>query len=199
MELKIPTREDFRAFYNCVLTEAFPEEELKPLKAMEALWDMGRYRPWCMYEDGNIIGCALVWQREPGWVLFDYLCVTRERRGGGLGAALISEMLQKERGNVLFGEAEIVKFAPDGAMASRRMAFYERNGARRAKYDTLLFGVPYHTLYWAEGAVDEAELLQKHRELYREHFTNGRYEKYISIPWDESMGIPKLLPWEEEI
>ena len=51
MELKIPTREDFRAFYNCVLTEAFPEEELKPLKAMEALWDMGRYEkyisiPW---------------------------------------------------------------------------------------------------------------------------------------------------------
>lgn len=196
MELKIPTREDFRAFYNCVLTEAFPEEELKPLKAMEALWDMGRYRPWCMYEDGNIIGCALVWQEEAGWVLFDYLCVTAQRRGRGLGSQLIAAVREKERGSVLFGEAEVVRFAPDAAMAQRRLGFYERNGAKRAAYDTALFGVPFHTLYWADGTVNEAELLEKHQKIYRAYLSGERYRKFIVIPWDEAMGVPELQ-WEE--
>ena len=158
MELKIPTREEFRSFYQTDLTEAFPAEELKPLAAMEALWDAGRYRPWCCYEGGKIIGCALVWQYEPGWVLFDYLCVTAAARGGGLGSKLIAMLLEKERGSVVFGEAEIVRYAPDPDMARRRLNFYERNGARRAYYDTTLFGVPFHTLYWADGAVDEDKL-----------------------------------------
>lgn len=199
MELKIPSREEFRAFYNTDLTKAFPEEELKPLSAMEFLWDNGKYRPWCLYDGGKIIGCALVWQYEEKWVLFDYLCITHASRGGGLGSQLISMVLEKEKGNVLFGEAEIEKYAPDPAMARRRMGFYERNGAKKAYYNTTLFGVPFHTLYWADGEIDEDELLQKHQTVYREHFTNGRYEKFINIPWDESMGVPELLPWEEEV
>ncbi len=41
-------------------------------------------------------------------------------------------------------------------MAERRLGFYARNGARTAGYDTEMFGVPYKTLYWAEGKVDES-------------------------------------------
>lgn len=196
MELKIPTREEFRAFYQTDLTEAFPEEELKPLSAMEFLWDKGVYRPWCLYEDEKIIGCVFVWQDEPGWVLLDYLCITAQKRGGGLGSELIAWVREKERGNVLFGEAEIVKYAPDSAMAQRRLGFYERNGAKRAAYDTALFAVPFHTLYWAEAEVDEEELLAKHRKIYRAYLGPERYRKFIVIPWDESMGVPELL-WEE--
>lgn len=196
MELKIPTREEFRAFYRRHLTEAFPEEELKPLSAMEMLWDKGVYRPWCLCEDGEIVGCALVWQGEPGWVLFDYLCIAASRRTGGLGSRLIAMVREKERGSVLFGEAEIVRFAPDAAMAQRRLGFYQRNGAKRAAYDTALFGVPFHTLYWADGAVDEAELLEKHQKIYRAYLSSERYRKFIVIPWDESMGVPELQ-WEE--
>lgn len=199
MELKIPTREAFRAFYESDLKTAFPEEELKPCAVMEQLWDKGVYRPWCLFDGDKIIGCAVVWQHEPGWVLFEYLCVTARERGGGLGSELIALLLQAERGSVVFGESEIPDFAPDPAMARRRMGFYQRNGAKRAFYDVTLFGVPFHTLYWSDGAVDETVLLEKHRAVYRSHFTLERYEKFITIPWDESMGAPQRRPWEEDV
>ncbi len=199
MELRIPERREFCDFYEHDLKEAFPAEELKPLHAMEQMWDEGVYRPWCLFNGDSIIGCALVWEYEPGWVLFDYLCVTAKQRSGGLGSKLIQMLLAAERGNVLFGEAEIAEFAPDPNMARRRLGFYARNGAKKAFYDVTLFGVPFHTLYWSDGEIDENELLAKHKAIYRNRFPNGRYEKFFNIPWDISMGVPELLPWEEDI
>ena len=54
-------------------------------------------------------------------------------------------MCIRDRGNVIFGESEIPCYAPDPAMAERRLGFYARNGARTAGYDTEMFGVPYKT------------------------------------------------------
>ena len=94
MELKIPTREEFRAFYQTDLTEAFPEEELKPLSAMEFLWDKGVYRPWCLYEDEKIIGCGGIgpyWGSETESALFN-IFVLPEFQGKGVGRKLIETL-----------------------------------------------------------------------------------------------------------
>ncbi|MBO4915134.1 MAG: GNAT family N-acetyltransferase [Oscillospiraceae bacterium] len=195
LEMKLPTEAQLRRVYERDLAAAFPPAELKPIRRMMQELERGEYRPWCLFEDGEIVAEAFVWTAVPGFCLLDYLCVTAERRNDGLGSAAIEKLVEAERGNVLFGEAEIAKYAPDRAMAERRLDFYRRNGARRAGYDTCVFGVPYHTLFWAERPVTDGELCTAHIETYRNDLPPHIFKKYIIIPWEPSMGVPEKEPW----
>ena len=132
MELRIPTLEQLRTVYDRDLRTAFPAAELKPLKNMEEMWAEGRYRPWCLFDGDDIAGEAFLWLGHPGWALLDYLCVAADRRNGGLGSVILEKLREAERGNVIFGESEIPCYAPDPAMAERRLGFYARNGAGAA-------------------------------------------------------------------
>ena len=195
MELKLPTEAQLKAAYERDLEPSFPASERKPLKEMLAEMRRGEYHPWCLFDGGDIVGEAFAWTRVPGYVLFDYLCVTETRRNDGLGSTLIEKLLEAERGSVLFGEAEIPAYAPDPAMAERRLAFYRRNGAKTADYDVCEFGVPYHTLYWAERTVNEDELSAAHAAYYRSALPAPVYKRFIRIPWEPSMGRPTFIPW----
>ena len=195
MELKLPTEAQMREAYRRDLLPSFPKAELKPLKEMLAEMRRKEYHPWCLFDGDEIVGEAFGGTHVPGYALFDYLCVTPARRNDGLGSLLIEKLVEAERGNVLFGESEIPAYAADPAMAERRLGFYRRNGAQRASYDTCEFGVPYHTLYWAEGAADAAALCAAHAACYRSSLPKPLYDRYISIPWEPSMGVPKKIPW----
>ena len=198
MELRLPTSEELKLAYERDMTPAFPRAERKPLHVIEQLYEKGLYRPWCLFDGTELVGEAFIWTFEAGYALFDYLCITEERRNDGLGSALIGQLLEAERDNIVFGEAEIPAYAPDPAMAERRLGFYKRNGLKKAFYDTNLFGVPYHTLYWAEQEVDEQALLAAHQRCYRQKMPKIIYQTCIRIPWDESMGRMKKTDWKEE-
>lgn len=198
MELRLPTSEELKLAYERDMTPAFPRAERKPLHAIEQLYEAGLYRPWCLFDGTELVGEAFIWAFEAGYALFDYLCITEERRNDGLGSALIGQLLEAECGNIVFGEAEIPDYAPDPAMAERRLGFYRRNGLKKAFYDTNLFGVPYHTLYWAQTEVDEQALLSAHQRCYRQKMPQLIYQTCIRIPWDESMGRMKKTDWKEE-
>ena len=191
MEMKLPAEAQLTEIYKRDLKISFPPAELKPLREMKHEMARGEYRPWCLFDGDEIVGEAFVWTHVPGFALFDYLCVTESRRNDGLGSTLIQKLVESERGNVLFGESEIPDYAPDPAMAERRLAFYRRNGARQAGYDTCEFGVPYHTLYWSEREVGDDELAAAHAACYRSSMPKLIYNKYIQIPWEPSMGVPK--------
>lgn len=197
MELRLPTHEELKFAYERDMVPAFPRAELKPLNAIEGLYGKGVYRPYLLWEKGELVGEAFVWAFEPGWTLFEYLCVSETHRNRDLGSELIGKLTAAEQDNVLFGECEIPQYAEDPALAARRLDFYRRNGARRAGYDTVLFGVPFHTLYWAKEAVADEAMITAHQKVYCEHFGQERYQKYFCIPWDCSMGMPKKIPWEE--
>ena len=197
MELRLPTSEELRLAYGRDMTPAFPRTERKPLRVIEQLYEAGLYRPWCLFDGKELVGEAFIWAFEAGYALFDYLCITEERRNDGLGSALIGQLLDSERDNIVFGEAEIPAYAPDPAMAERRLGFYRRNGLKKAFYDTNLFGVPYHTLYWAQSEVDEQALLSAHQRCYRQRMPGLIFKTCIRIPWDEGMGYPKKTDWEE--
>ncbi len=195
LEMRLPTEEQLRQIYRRDLRPSFPEAELKPLREMLAEVRRGEYRPWCLFDGEEIIGEAFVWTHVPGFALFDYLCVTPARRNGGLGSALIQKLVEAERGNVLFGESEIPDCAPDPALAERRLAFYRRNGAQQAGYDSCVFGVPYRTLFWSERPVEDEELIAAHAACYRSSLPKPIYDRFITIPWDPSMGVPRTIPW----
>ena len=195
MELRLPTEEQLRAAYQRDLRASFPSAELKPLKEMLAELRRGEYHPWCLFDGEELVGEAFVWTHVAGFALFDYLCVTPKRRNDGLGSLLIEKLVEAERGSVLFGEAEIPRYAPDPALAERRLRFYLRNGAKKADYDTCVFGVPYHTLYWAEEAVDFAALCASHAACYGSSLPKPLFRRFITIPWEPSMGVPQTIPW----
>ena len=160
------------------------------------MWEKGVYRPWCLFEGPEIIGEGFLLLGLPGWAVLDYLCVSSRRRNRGLGSLLLKKILEAERGNVILGESEVPAFASDPEMAQRRLGFYARNGAQRAGYDMAQYGVPYHTLYWAERKISDEELLAHHRKLYQRWFSPQRYAKYIRLPLTQEMSA-ELVPWEE--
>ena len=110
---------------------------------------------------------------------------------------ILEKLREAERGNVIFGESEIPCYAPDPAMAERRLGFYARNGARPAGYDTEMFGVPYKTLYWAEGAVDEPTLMEEHRFVYASTFAPDKFSRYVRIPFDPNGTPGERVSWQQ--
>lgn len=198
MELRLPTAEELKLAYERDMTPAFPRAERKPLRAIIQLYEKGVYRPWCLFDGDELVGEAFVWAFEEGYVLFDYLCITELRRNDGIGSSLLERLFEAEKSSIVFGEAEIPLYAPDPAMAERRLKFYGRNGMKKAFYATSIFGVPYHTLYWANRPVDEQKLLEAHQRCYRGRMPKKIFKRFICIPWDESMGLMEKADWEEE-
>ena len=138
------------------LEVCFPPNELGPLSRMEELRREGRYFPLgCRDGGGEILGTCLLCRGRPGFVLMDYICVSPRIQNGGIGSWILREMRRLLPGTVILCESEIPAFAPDPVMAERRLRYYARNGARTAGYHTEMFGVRYHTLYWAEKAVPD--------------------------------------------
>ncbi len=198
MEMRLPTREELRAVYQRDIVAAFPPSERRPLKKMEKAYREGWYRPWCLFDGDMPVGEAFVLAVQTGYVLFDYLCIEQSRRNGGIGAELVKMLLEKEKNNILFGEVEIPALAPDPELAERRKNFYHRLGAKQANYDTVIFGVPYHTLYWSEQEIDEADLCLAHRASYQKAFAPQIFAKNVQIPWNRENPIPQKNNWEEE-
>ena len=197
MEIRLLNDKELADVYDRHLKPAFPAAELRPLHAMEDMVRRGIYRTYGLVDGEEILGEAFLWDCAPGWKLFDYLCVAPEHRNGGLGAALIGELVKAERGCVIFGESEAPEYAPDPDMARRRLAFYARCGARQAGYLAAVFGVPYRALYLAEGEIDETEMMAVHENAYRSRLPADLFQRFIRIPWDPSMGMPEKHPWEE--
>ena len=84
MEMRLLRGDEMALFYTRDLDSAFPAAELKPLRAMEAARQTGKYHPWGLFDGDDLVGGAFTWEYAPGWVLFDYLCVARHRRNDGL-------------------------------------------------------------------------------------------------------------------
>ena len=115
---------------------------------------------------------------------------------GGIGARLLSILLEQEPDLTIFGESELPSHAPDPVMAEHRLGFYARNGAKTAGYETALFGVPYKTLYWSKKPMDDSVLMEQHRHIYESRFSPEKFDRFIRIPYDPAEPLV-ATPWEE--
>lgn len=202
MELKLLTAEELKTAYETDLKEAFPPAELKPLSAMERMRERGVYDPLALVdESGAKLGYILLWKHTDGrYILIDYLCVPAGRRNGGIGGKLLELARAHYPAETVFlGESEAPTGDPaaDG-MILRRLGFYKRSGAVTLGYDSAMFGVHYKTICWAEPLPDEAEILQKHREIYLHQFGQKRYDQYVQIPLLPGERPRPLTDWTEE-
>lgn len=197
-ELRILTPGELEAAYNTVFREAFPPQELKPLAAMEKMRALGEYEPCALFEDGRPVGYICLW-KNGRYILIDYLCVPKDIRCGGLGGeTLRAALASKPEDTVFIGEVEAPTGDPErDTMINRRLGFYARLGAQTAGYDSAAFGVHYKTIFWSGSAVDEAELEQKHRELYQRHIPKAIYDRAVKIPFTPGDELESFDRWRE--
>lgn len=199
MELQLLNKEGLTALYQNEMTADFPHAELKPLKAMLRLMDMGRYDPLLVTDGGTPVGYALAWLPEGReGALLEYFGVLRGLRNGGLGTKIL-ELLMERYGQI-FGEAE----APGGDaspeendLRRRRIAFYERNGFRVLDYQCALFGVRFNCLYRGPET-DDRKVEALHRGVYAGYFSPAHRSRYIQLPLKPGEEIHPAPEWVEE-
>ncbi len=198
MELKLLDQCELKKLYSEELVCDFPKAELKPLRAMLRLTDMGRYDPLLVSENGQAVGYAMVWLpegRQGG--LLEYLGVLRGRRNGGLGSQILT--LLADRYGQIFGEAE-APTSDDPAendLRRRRIGFYQRNGFRVLDYECALFGVHFNCLYRGPEA-DDRKVEALHRSVYAGYFSPRHMERFIQLPLKPGEAIHPSPAWVEE-
>ena len=177
----------------------FPPTELKPLSMILNSEANGTAHTWGVF-DGETLAAYLLMVRPAGSRVsqLDYFAVLPEYRAAGLGAQLLADLPQHERGaQAILIEAECPDKAEDEAMAVRRLGFYARCGLRTAGYDTEMFGVHYRTLYLADGSVDDAALMAEHQFVYENTFAADKYHKYVRIPFDPNGTPGERVSWQQ--
>lgn len=198
MELRLLNKEELTRLYNGEMIFDFPKAELKPVRSMLRLMDLGRYDPLLVLEDGEAVGYAMVWLPADGrGGLLEYFGVLRGKRNGGLGTQILA--LLAERYGQIFGEAE----APDSDdpeendLRRRRIAFYQRNGFRVLDYECALFGVHFNCLYRGPEQ-DDRKVEKLHRSVYADYFSPEHMARYIQLPLRPGEKINPAPAWVEE-
>ncbi len=199
MKLKLLNKCELESLYNAEIVYDFPRAELKPLRAMHRLMDMGQYDPLLITDDdGNALGYALVWlprARDGG--LLEYLGVLRGKRNNGLGTQALP-LLMEHYGQI-FGEVE----APtsddpaENELRRHRIGFYERNGFRVLDYECALFGVHFKCMYQGPES-DDRKVLELHRSVYADYFSPAHMERFIQLPLKPGEAIHPSPAWVEE-
>lgn len=190
---------ELKTAYNAIYKEAFPPKELKPLFSMRRMAREGSYRTLGWFEDGEAIGYTSLWTEADGYILLDYIAVPKEKRGGGIGAALLEALLDYHPpGTVFMIESEAPETAEDG-MAERRIAFYRRCGASPLGFDSGLWGVHYKLFALSRAPVDESAVLAHYDALYRRHIPKTIWKKAVRIPLAAGETAPKYDRREESL
>ena len=198
MELKLLNKEELTKLYNEEMVFDFPKSELKPVRGMHRLMDMGIYEPMLVLENGEAIGYAMVWlpPNRQG-ALLEYFGVLRGKRNGGLGTTILH--LLAERYGQIFGEVEapVSDDPAENDLRRRRIGFYLRNGLRKLDYDCALFGVHFNCLYLGPET-DDRKIEAIHRSVYTTYFSPEHMEKHIQLPLRPGEAINPAPEWVEE-
>lgn len=198
MELKLLNSRELTELYQGELVHVFPHSELKPLKGMLRLMDMGRYEPLLAVENGEAMGYALMWlSREKGSALLEFLGALRGKRNQGVGSRLLT--LLGERYTHLFGEVEALDAADpaENELRRHRVDFYRRNGFRVLGYECALFGVHFNCIYRGPET-DDGQVQALHRGVYADYFSPGHMARYIQLPLVPGEAIKSAPEWVEE-
>lgn len=183
--------QDLEGWYDTLVTEAFPENERKPLADIEALVSSGTYEVLGLYDGPSLLGFASLWSHpdHPGYILLDYLAVEGARRSGGLGAHILGLLRERYAGRALvITEAEAPVPGDDWAendLRLRRIGFYRRCGFWEA-YDTAACGARFRALVLGAPPRDLSMLMTAHRAIYGP----GRADVKIPLGPEERPELP---------
>jgi GNAT superfamily N-acetyltransferase len=142
------------------MVQDFPDDELKPLWAIERLCERGLYHAYGLFDGNELHGYALFAtagrsRTRQSSLLLDYFAVIAGGRSRGYGSKflkLLRPRLQEDfphcQGMIAEVERASVAIDPDEKhLRERRIAFYRRNGFRRTRIRSNLFGVAFAIMF----------------------------------------------------
>ncbi|MCM3238021.1 GNAT family N-acetyltransferase [Heyndrickxia oleronia] len=164
------------------LNQYFPIEEMKSKEHMEALLKERRD----IYHKDEGPYHVLMYAELPNFIFIDYLFVSKESRGQGIGHKLMEKMKKKEKPIIL--EVEPVNY--EDSDTEKRLKFYKREGfehassigyARRSLATNEVNKM--EILYWSPGHGNEEEIYEAVVKTYNlihtykdEKFYGASYE-----------------------
>ena len=166
-EFRQMTAQEIDYWYTNELSEAFAENERKPLPDIMQLMAQGRYEIWGLFEAEHMLGYACLWKSpDIPLVLLDYLGVSARLRNGGLGSTVLSHL--KSLGMPVVTESELPvdgDTPEENDLRRRRIGFYQRNGFIPA-YEMATCGMHWQALLVNADAVPLSTVMRWHKELY---------------------------------
>lgn len=146
MKLKRLTEAQMLDIYQTYMTIDFPLDELKPFELISKLVNKNIYFAFGLFEEDKLFAYAfLTKSSDRRYLLLDYFAVCSDVRGKGIGSLCLSLLKDECKAyDGIFIEVENVEYAGnevEKAVRSRRIAFYERNGAEFTDILCRLFGV----------------------------------------------------------
>lgn len=175
MTMKKPTRPIHWLRIYKLYRQAFPHYERKPFAIIRSMYKRGNTDIWYFEKDGHFSGLVFTVNREEA-ILIDYLAVSSNRRGEGIGSLILSTMREHYSPKGIFVEIESAYTECDNLEERlRRKDFYLKNGMIPMKVMVVLFGV-------------EMELLGIHCKL--------TFDEYFAFYHDVYGGLADKHVWE---
>jgi hypothetical protein len=164
------------------LNQYFPVEEMKSKQHMETLL---KERAEIYHKDEGP-NHVLMYAELDNFVFIDYLFVSNNARGQGLGHKLLDKMKRKEKPIIL--EVEPINY--DDTDTEKRLRFYKREGFQHATaigYSRRSLATKeindMEILYWAPNDESEEDIFDAMKKTYNlihtykdEHFYGESYE-----------------------
>lgn len=125
---------------------AFPKCEQKPLWLVWTVQLQGKTDIWIIEQEGEFAGFAIT-MKGRDLVLLDYLAISDEKRGGGIGSRTLKSLFEKYRGKRFFLEIENVYVPAENLEErKRRKQFYQKNGMQEMHIMVNAFGAELELL-----------------------------------------------------
>lgn len=172
------------------LNNYFPEEEMKTKEQLKDLIEDQK-----VYHKEETEDYLVLYAEFPDFIFIDYLLVTSNRRGKGIGTRILNQY--KEKNKMILLEAE----PPDDedVDTERRLAFYKRNGFRIANHieyrrededgDAFYMNI----LYWPANEVSQEVIMDRMAKACQT-IHNFRSRRYYGR---EIANPEEVLEWTE--
>jgi GNAT superfamily N-acetyltransferase len=172
------------------LNDYFPDHEMKdPNQLKDLIEEKDVYR---IDETDDYI---ILFAEFSTFIFIDYLLVISRSRGKGIGTKVLDRL--KEKGKMILLEAEPKD--PDNENTRRRLAFYYKNGFKKAdqiryvREDDEGCSYPMHILYWSPTEMPQ-DIIMANMEKSCEEIHNFRAKKY----YGRLLADPdKVLSWKQ--
>ncbi len=199
-QIKELEKEQLLTIYRENIDKHFPKDEIKTLKKIERIWEMGIYYGLAMYdvsksnekeelniEQSPLIGYAFfIKDLEGNIILLDYFAILEEYRSKGMGSVFLQEMkkiVSSYRAILLETEdVDKAKTIEEAEIRKKRDYFYERNGVIKTDVRTEVYGVYYAIWnYPVKENISFLECRESVKRIYKAIFSEEKYKKFITI------------------
>ncbi|MBU7591036.1 GNAT family N-acetyltransferase [Metabacillus halosaccharovorans] len=147
------------------LNQYFPIEEMKSKKHMETLLQERKD----IYHKDEGKNHVLMYAELPDFLFIDYLFVSKDARGEGLGSKLINKLKDKKKPIIL--EVEPINY--EDSDSEKRLKFYQKQGFKHAEsigYERRSLATneinKLEILYWAPNDESEENIFEAMQQTY---------------------------------